>query len=115
MHTDTRCEPCGGTALPDEFNAARGCFGTLVYAALIVGAIAAAVMLSGCSTVRPLSEYQHVSHASDGLGGPGFDTLSLGIRWRPMEGVQVDLLEGYSPNKLNDRNEVFTGRVTVEF
>lgn len=72
-------------------------------------------LLSGCSTVRPLAEYQHVSHASDGLGGPGFDTLSLGIRWRPMEGVTVDLLEGYSPNKLNNRNEIFTGRVQVEF
>lgn len=72
-------------------------------------------LLSGCSTIRPLAEYQHVSHASDGLGGPGFDTLSLGIRWRPVKGVTVDLLEGYSPNKLNNRNEIFTGRVQVEF
>lgn len=77
--------------------------------------IAVVVSCSGCSTVRPLSEYQHVSHASDGLGGPGFDTLSLGIRWRPYDGVQVDLLEGYSPNGLDGQKEIFTGRVTVEF
>lgn len=77
--------------------------------------IAVIWLLSGCSHVRPLAEYQHVSHASDGLGGPGFDTLSLGIRWRPIEGVTVDLLEGYSPNKLDDRHEIFTGRVQVEF
>lgn len=115
MQTDTRCEPCGGTALPDDFNGARGCFGIVLYMAVGAIAIAAVLMLSGCSTVRPLSEYQHVSHASDGLGGPGFDTLSLGIRWRPVEGVQVDLLEGYSPNGLDQRKEIFTGRVTVEF
>lgn len=72
-------------------------------------------VLSGCANVRPLSEYQHVSHANDGLGGPGFDTLSLGVRWRPYDGVTVDLLEGYSPNGLDGQQEVFTGRVTVEF
>lgn len=80
--------------------------------ALIIFVVVSCV---GCSTVRPLSEYQHVSHASDGLGGPGFDTLSLGIRWRPYDGVQVDLLEGYSPNGLDGQKEIFTGRVTVEF
>lgn len=112
MSNDTKCEPCGGAALPDEFNAARGCFGAIIVAAVL---LALMFLLCGCSTVRPLSEYQHVSHASDGLGGPGFDTLSLGIRWRPVEGVQVDLLEGYSPNGLDGQQEIFTGRVTVEF
>lgn len=70
---------------------------------------------TGCSHVRPLAEYQHISHASDGIGGLGFDTVSVGIRWRPTENVTVDLLEGYTPNGLNNRHEVFTGRVQVEF
>ncbi len=71
--------------------------------------------LSGCSSVRPLTEYQHISHAGDGLGGPGYDIVSFGVRWRPMKGVTVDLMEGYTPYGLDRQKEVFTGRVTAEF
>jgi hypothetical protein len=74
-----------------------------------------AMGMSGCSALRPLAEYQHTSHASDGLGGPGFDVISFGVRWRPMDGVTVDILEGYSPNGLDNKKEVFTGRMQVEF
>lgn len=76
-------------------------------------------LLSGCSTVRPLAEYQHISHATQHFGSNptnyGWDVASFGIRWRPAEGVTVDLLEGYSFEEMNGRHEVFTGRVTVEF
>lgn len=105
-----------GPLIPrDDLSAARGIINALRIMSHVLLWVAVVYMLVGCSTVRPLSEYQHVSHASDGLGGPGFDTLSLGIRWRPYDGVQVDLLEGYSPNGLDGQKEIFTGRVTVEF
>lgn len=77
--------------------------------------VAIVLLFAGCAYVRPLSEYQHVSHASDGLGGPGFDALSIGMRIRPMDGVTIDLLEGATVYKVDGMQEMFTGRITVEF
>lgn len=116
MPNDTRCEPCGGTALPDDTNAARGCLNAIVVAVVLALLF---FLLAGCSTVRPLAEFQHISHATQHFGSNptnyGWDVASGGIRWRPVEGVTVDLLEGYSFEEMNGRHEVFTGRVTVEF
>lgn len=74
---------------------------------------------TGCGTVRPLGEIQHISHASQHFGANrtnyGWNITSFGVRWEPAEGVVVDLLEGYSLEEMNGRHEVFTGRITVEF
>jgi opacity protein-like surface antigen len=81
--------------------------------------IAILSLCTGCSTVRPLAEYQHISHATQHAGrnktNLGYNIVSAGIRWAPTEGVTVDLLEGYNFQKMHGRDEVFTGRVTVTF
>jgi hypothetical protein len=71
------------------------------------------------TAVRPLTEIQHISHTTQHFGSNrtnyGWNVASFGVRWRPTEGVVVDLLEGYSLEEMNGRHEVFTGRITVEF
>lgn len=78
-----------------------------------------AVLATGCASLTPLAEYQHLSHATQHFGDQrtnyGYDLASVGVRWRPTDHVTVDLLEGYSLQRMHGRREVFTGRVTVEF
>lgn len=93
-------------------NVSRGLIATGV-ATMLFG------FLGGCSTVRPLAEVQHISHASQHFGNNttnyGWNLAGVGVRWRPAPGVVVDLLESYSLEEMNSHHEVFTGRVTVEF
>lgn len=78
-----------------------------------------ATLATACTQLRPLAEYQHLSHATQHFGDNrtnyGYDLASVGVRWRPTEAVTVDLLEGYSLQEMHGRREVFSGRVTVEF
>lgn len=80
--------------------------------------IALLALITGCSTVRPLVEVSHTSHVTQHFGNNktnyGWNVYSLGVRWRPSESVTVDLLDGYSPDKLDGRHEVFNGRLTWE-
>lgn len=89
---------------------------TRLVIALIV--IVGCALLFGCTTVRPLVEVSHTSHATQHFGSNrtnyGWNVYSVGVRWRPVRGVTVDLLEGYSPEKLDGRHEVFQGRVQWE-
>lgn len=80
---------------------------------------ALALALGGCSTITPVVEVSHTSHAlqhMDGThGANGFDVASAGLRWRPIRGLTIDALEGYTPETLDRRHEVFNGRITYEF
>lgn len=116
---NTVCDDCARREWPTArffIGVRNGCLFSLPLWALIA---VVAVSCSGCSTVRPLAEYQHVSHATQHFGSDrtnyGYDMGSVGIRWRPLEGVTVDLLEGYAVQEIHGRHEVFTGRMTVEF
>lgn len=77
------------------------------------------VLATGCANLAPLAEYQHLSHVTQHFGhnrtNYGYDLVSAGVRWRPAPGVTVDLLEGYALQGMHGRDEVFSGRVTVEF
>lgn len=77
------------------------------------------LFLASCSTMRPLAEFSHISHATQHFGpnatNYGWNVASMGIRIRPIDGVCIDILEGYSLEEMNGRHEVFTGRMTVEF
>lgn len=103
----------------DDLSAARGIINALRIMSHVLLWVAVIYLLVGCSTVRPLVEYQHQSHATQHFGenrtNYGYDVFSGGIRWRPVDGVTVDLLEGYSLQNFQGRREVFTGRVQVEF
>lgn len=62
-------------------------------------------------------EAEHLSHATQHFGADraaaGGEVLSTGVRWRRY-GVTLDVLEGYSPEKLDNRHEVFTARLSTE-
>lgn len=78
----------------------------------------AALTMTGCTTVRPIFEYTHVSHAAQHVDkgtNYGTDMMGVGVRIRPMPGVTVDLIESYALQPLHGQREVFTGRVNVEF
>jgi hypothetical protein len=92
-------------------------------AAALIGFLVAlllALLCGGCSTLKPtgLVEVSHTSHASQHFGPDqtnyGWNVYSLGVRLRPIKGLTIDLTEGYSPERLDGRHEVFNGRVTYE-
>lgn len=109
------CEQCLRSAVDESPHFAEAFLIILRIMSHVLLWVAVVYLLAGCAYVRPLSEYQHVSHASDGLGGPGFDALSVGVRIRPIDGVTIDLLEGGTLYKVDGMQEMFTGRITVEF
>jgi hypothetical protein len=89
----------------------------LVYAVLIAIIV---TTCGACSYVRPLAQYEHVSQAVQHLDGePGnqsIDMFGVGVRIRPTNKVQIDLLENYTLQEfIGGKHESFTGRVTVEF
>lgn len=77
-----------------------------------------ALILGGCASVHPLVEVSHTSHVSQHYGpnqtNYGWNVVSVGVRWRPVKGVQVDVLDGYTPQLVDYRHEVFTARVQWE-
>jgi len=90
----------------------------------------AGALLTGCSHTAVLLEADHVSHASQHAPFTreptdyGYESLNAGLRWRPVQGLTVDALEGAVLNRhYCDTNsygamvgprEVFTARVTYE-
>jgi hypothetical protein len=83
---------------------------------VVAVALACALTLTACATVKPIIEYQHQSHISQHVGrdkqSEGINSLSAGIRWTPYPGATVDILDGYSIEAVHNRHELFTGRVT---
>ncbi len=82
--------------------------------------VLAILLLCGCQTVRPIAELSHTSrltqHFGANRGNDGYNTASVGIRWRPMRGATVDVLEGYSPeDTASGRHEIFNARVQIEW
>jgi hypothetical protein len=82
-----------------------------------------ALCVSGCMSIQercnPLMEMSHTSHISQHFGANktnyGWNVMSAGMVCRPENGLVVTLLDGYSPEELDGRHEVFQGRVTYEF
>ena len=82
-----------------------------------------ALIMAGCTTVRPLTEISHTSHLSQHFGHPtncggskcGWNVVSFGIRWRPVRGMQVDVLDGYSVEPVDGKHEVFQARLQYEW
>jgi hypothetical protein len=78
-----------------------------------------ALLSTGC-TLLPDSipiEASHTSHISQHLDGSGtnwgWETLSAGFRWR-RHGITLDILDGYSVEKVDGRHEVFNARISTE-
>jgi hypothetical protein len=86
--------------------------GYVVVAGLIIAS------MIGCSSIKPLVEVSHTSHATQHFGSNktnyGWNVYSVGVRVRPYKGVTVDVLEGYTPERLDGRHEVFTARLQWE-
>lgn len=89
------------------------------------------IMLTGCAALRPaavVTEFDHVSHATQHFGPSptnyGYNAVSAGLRWRPVQGMTVDLLEGVvlegqdgsedCHGGLWGPREVFEGRIQYE-
>jgi hypothetical protein len=76
------------------------------------------IVLSGCTTVRPLVEVSHTSHLTQHFGNNrtnyGWNVVGLGARIRPTTGVTIDVIEGYSFEPVDGRHEVFQARLLWE-
>jgi hypothetical protein len=103
----------------DGLDKARGFVNAILFTLYASTVVFFLLLLAGCSTVNVLTEYQHISHASQHVGSNrtsyGYDMISIGVRWKPTQAVTIDLLEGYNFQRMHGRDEVFTGRMTVEF
>ena len=79
-----------------------------------------ALLSTGCSLLPdaiPL-EVEHISHIGqwvDGSHAPktGGEVLSTGFRWR-RHGITLDILDGYCPEKIDNRHEVFSAKLSTE-
>jgi hypothetical protein len=76
-------------------------------------------LLSGCA-VHPVFQVEHLSHPfqhirrdKENLGG---NIASVGLRGRPIKGVTVDVMWGYTVGKayINGENDIFQARMTWE-
>lgn len=73
--------------------------------------------LCGCSIVHPVAEVSHVSSILQHFDGAknieGYNTVSLGANAK-LGPVNFTVLDGYTPETLNYRHEVFQARLTVD-
>lgn len=76
------------------------------------------LVLVGCSEITPIAKYTHTSHALQHIdkspNNRGFDMIGLGAQVQIGTRVTAEAVESYSWNKLDGRNEVFTGSITVK-
>lgn len=75
------------------------------------------VLLGGCSSLHPIVQYGHTSHALQHMRehstNVGFDTVGAGMRYRKGK-LDIDVTENYTPEGLDRQHEVFEARITYE-
>lgn len=84
-----------------------------------LSALVVVLGVSGCESITPLVEVSHTSHITQHFGNNqtnyGWNTFSAGLRFRsPDSKVVLDVLDGYSPEELDGKHEVFTARLQIE-
>lgn len=78
-----------------------------------------ALTTSGCALMPDaipieIAHTSHISQHMDGSGGNcGWETISTGLLWR-RHGVTLEILDGYAPEHVDGRHEVFNARISTE-
>lgn len=88
----------------------------------IFGAVILTASVAGCAELKPVSipvEIEHISHLTQHApftSNPtnhGANVVSAGLKWR-VNGVTIQVMEGYSPDPIDGLHELFTAKAAYE-